>query len=257
MGRAAYLRLPQASFSFLLLTACLLCVTGCHNSCVTGTLTSANVQASNPPPSCTLNTANGIVRMEIGAASGVIAPSASSFPAPHIAHLFVTIAGVEVHSSSLANDDTPGWQPLAAELPAHPLQIDFLADSHANRSAAPFPDALVPAGVYRQIRLRLATAPAQEFALVTSPCVGSPHCAVMSDGRVRPVAFPSSRPELRIVLDGTSVRELYVPPDGSVTLAIELDRDRSWAWPSASPSGDPLLLHPVFRLSIQSPPDSD
>jgi len=241
MRRPVHLRLPQAPFSLLLLTACLLCVSGCQNTCVSGTLNS-----------CKLSAANGIVRMEIGAASGNLATSAPSLP-PHITHLFVTIAGVDVHSSALANDDTPGWQPLAAELAAHPLQLDLLADARANSSAAPFPDALLPAGVYRQIRLRLATAPVQDFALGTGHCVGSPHCAVMSDGRVRPVAFPFSRPELRIVLESGSGRELYVPPDGTVALRIELDRDRSWAWPS----GDSLLLHPVFRLTVEQSPNTN
>jgi len=257
MGWPAHLRLPQAPFALLLLTACLLCISGCQNTCISGTVNSGNVQASNPPPSCPLSTANGIVHLEIGSTSGAIATSGPSVAPPHIAHLFVTFAGVEVHSSPLANDDTPGWQPLAAELAAHPVQVDLLADARANSSAGPFPDAVLAAGVYRQIRLRLATALPQDFALGTSHCVGSPHCAVMSDGRVRPVAFPSSRPELRILLESGSGHELYVPPDGSVALRIELDRDRSWAWPSAWPSGDSLVLHPVFRLTVEQSPNTN
>ena len=194
--------------------------------------------------------------MEIGAASGSIATSAPSIAAPNIAHLFVTVVAMDIHSSAVAVDEAVGWQPVA-DLRAHPLQVDLLVDAHANSLAAPFPDVLVPAGLYRQIRLRLASASAQESAVGTNRCGALFQCAVMSDGRVRPVAFPSSRPELRIVLDGTSGHPLYVPPDGSVALRIELDRDRSWAWSSAWPFGDSLLLHPVFRLTIEQSPNTN
>ena len=259
MGRPSHLRFPQGSFAFLLLNACLLWVPGCGNTCVSGTInggTTINVQTSNPPPSCSLNTAAGIVHMEIGAAPGAMATSAPSIAAPHIAHLFVSVAAVDIHSSAIAADDAAGWQPVA-NLQAHPLQVDLLVDAHANSLAAPFPDVLVPGGLYRQIRLRLASASEQESAAGTNRCGVLFQCAVMSDGRVRPVAFPSSRPELRIVLDGTSGRPLYVPPDGGVALRIELDRDRSWVWSSAWLSGDSLLLHPVFRLTIEQSPNTN
>lgn len=213
------------------------------------------MQASNPPPTCSLNTAAGMVHMEIGATPGGMATS-PSVAAPNIAHLFVAVAAMDIHSSAVAADDAAGWQPVA-DLEAHPLQVDLLADGHANSLATPFPDLLVPAGMYRQIRLRLASASSQEPAVGANRCGALSQCAVMSDGRVRPFAFPSSRPELRIVLDGTSGRPLYVPPDGSVALRIELDRDRTWAWPSAWPSGDSLVLHPVFRLTIEQSPNTN
>jgi hypothetical protein len=253
MGPAPYLRLSRVSSSFLSLTACLLCAAGCNNTCVSGTLNSPGgstitVKSSSPPPSCTLSTANGIVRMEIGAASG--AASAPGATRPYVAHLFVTLAGVDAHSSALAGDDAPGWQPLAPELQAHPIQVDLLADARANRSNAPLPDAVLPTGAYRQIRLRLASLPTAESALETNHCPGGEsHCAVMSDGQILPLAFPPSRPDLRLMFPPTPGRELYVPPDGVVVLAIELDQDRSWVWPS----GHSLLFNPVFRLDVQQP----
>jgi hypothetical protein len=233
------------------LTACLLCAAACNNTCVSGTLnapggSTVNVKVASPPPSCPLTTANGIVHLEIGAAPG--ATSTPGITGPHMAHLFVTLAGVDVHSSPLASDETPGWLPLASELQAHPFQVDLLEDANANASAAPFPDAVLPAGAYRQIRLRFASLPLGQFALETNHCdAGAPHCAVLSDGRVQALALPPSRPDLRILLESTPSRELYVPPDGAVTLAIELDRDRSWTWPA----GDALLFAPVFRLSVR------
>ena len=269
MGWLAYHRLSRVSSTLILLAACLLCVTGCNNTCVSGTLngssgSSVSVSTGSSPPSCSLSTANGIVHLEIGAAPGsASAPGITAFPMtrPSISHLFVTLAGVDVHSSPLATDDTPGWQPLAPQLQAHPLQIDLLAEPRANASSPAFADAIVPTGTYRQVRLRLASQahnslssslPSVESALETNRCgSGVPHCAVMSDGRISPVAFPHSRPDLGILLEGTPARALYVPPDGTVALVIELDRDRSWAWPS----GDSMLVAPVFRLSIAQPFD--
>ena len=192
-----------------------------------------------------------MVHLEIGAASGttstpfVIAPLR-----PRVTHLFVTVTGVDVHSSPLAVNDTPGWQPVAAAIQQHPLQVDLLADPQANASSAPFPDSSLPPGAYRQIRLRLASPLPGEETLEASRCsTGTPHCAIFSDGRVSALDFPVSRPNLRIVLDGAPGHELYVPPDGAVALVIELDRDRTFLWPS----GDSFFLAPVFHLRVQLP----
>jgi hypothetical protein len=250
MGGAGYHRLSRAWSTLFPLTACLLYAAACNNTCVSGTLnapggSTVNVKVASPPPSCPLTTANGIVYLEIGAGS---AGTSAGSTGPHMTHLFVTLSGVDVHSSPLASDDTPGWLPLAGELQAHPLLVDLLEDPHANASSAPFPDAVLPAGAYRQIRLRFASLPQGPAGLEANPCgAGAPRCAVLSDGRVQALALPPSRPDLRIVLESVPGRELYVPPGGAVTLVLELDRDRSWVWPA----GDALLFAPVFRLSVR------
>jgi uncharacterized protein DUF4382 len=232
-----------------------LCIAGCNNTCVSVALNSpngstVNIKAGSPPPSCSLSTANGIVRLEIGAASG--ATSTPGVMGPHLNHLYVTVTGIEAHSSPLAADDTPGWKALAPQLQKHPIQVDLLADAHANASSAPFADAVLPTGAYRQIRLRLASLSVGESVLEGNLCgAGTPHCAVASEGGVWPLAFPPSRPDLRIVLDSLPGHGLYVPPDGLVGLVIELDGDRSWIWPS----GNSLLFAPVFHVSIQDPPN--
>jgi hypothetical protein len=248
-------RASRNASALLLLSACVLGTTGCNNSCVSGVLapggSTINVKAGNPPPSCSLSAASGTVQLEIGAASGttsspfVIAPLR-----PRVTHLYVTVAGVDAHSSPLAVDDTPGWQTLAGSFQQHPLQVDLLADPHENASSAPFPEASLAAGAYRQIRLRMASAPPEEPALEASHCgTGTPHCAVFSSGRVSALDFPVTRPNLHIVLDGAPGHELYVPPDGSAALVIELDRDRSFLWPS----GDSFFLAPVFHVRVQPP----
>jgi hypothetical protein len=246
MSRATYLRLSQASPSFALLAACLLYIAGCYNTCVSGTLNSnsppggsVGVVVSSPPPSCPLTPANGIVRMQIGASGTIASPTA-----PHFSHLFVTLAAVQVHADEFAREDAPDWQPLLA-FQSRAIQLDLLADAHANHSAASLPDAVLPAGVYRQMLLRFASQPPEAFANQTNPCGGSvPHCAVMSEGRVLPLVFPSSKSALRMPLEDLPGGQLYVPPDGTVALVVQLDPDRSWLQPSA----DSFLLHPLFRV---------
>lgn len=174
----------------------------------------------------------------------------------------MTLAGLDIHSSAVAGDEAPGWQPLAPGLLMHPLQVDLLAgllsEGHRNSSAAAFPDAVLPAGMYGQIRLRLAGQPQEESTQEANHCSGaSPHCAVMSDGQVWPLVFPSSRRDLRIPFEDLPGRALYVPPDGIVTLGIELDANRSSFWPPVWRSGDSLLFNPVFRASLQLAPEAD
>lgn len=259
MGRADYFRLSQASSGLLLLMACLVCAGGCNNACVSGTWnpsTGGTItgKVSSPPPSCSLSAVHGIVHMEIGATTDTTATPASGFAGPQIAHLCVTLVGLDIHASALAGDDDPGWQPLAPELQAHPIQVDLLADARTNRLTAQLPDAVLPAGVYRQIRLRLGSKPRAESALEINRCgsAGS-HCAVMSDGQVRPLVFAPSRRDLRIVFEDLPGKGLYVPPESIVALVIEFDPNLSWVWRS----GDSLLFNPVFRPRVQQPSDAD
>jgi hypothetical protein len=248
MRRTAY-RQPPLAF-FLALSAAF-AVAGCDNSCFAFTWNSVGstgtVKVSNPPPTCSLTTANGAARLEIGAASEAGPPGTKP---PHISHLFITLAGIDVHASALADDGSDGWQPLA-ELEEHPLQVDLLADLKASGPPAPFPDAVLPAGLYGQVRLRLATPLSAELARERDHCgAGLLHCAVMSDGRVQPLVFPRANSSFRIPSANLDAgRWLYIPPGGSVTLKIELDPERSFLLPLA----DRFTLAPAFHLRFEPP----
>lgn len=271
MSRPAYVRPAQTWSIFLPLTACLIGAAACNNTCFSVALNSpgstVNVKISNPPPSCSLTTANGIVHVEIGVASGPT--STPGTVGPRIVHLFVTLTGADAHPSPVASDDAPGWQPLALQLQVHPLRIDLLAGPEVNASSALFPDAVVPSGVYRQFRLRLATLLPDDPLLQASPCGGGmPHCAVLSDGRIQALFFSPSRltspgaaSSLRILFESLPIEsnsetgslpghELVVMPDGLVTLRIDFDPDRSWV----RSSGDSLFLAPVFHLRVRQHP---
>jgi len=253
MWRAVDLRFPPAFFAFLAISACLFCAVGCNNTCVSGVLNSpsgsnVNVAVGSPPPSCPLSTANGIVHIEIDAPAG--ANSVLGSERPHFTHLFITLAGVDVHPSALADDNSPDWKPIAAELQEHPRQVDLLADAQTSNSTAPFPDAILPAGLYGQMRMRLAVAPANGQFWETNHCGGQTlHCAITSDGRVLPLRFLESAPNIRIRPDNTDGQRLYVPPGSSTALKIEFDANRSFLLPL----GDSFLVAPVFHLNVQRP----
>lgn len=252
MGRVTNLRFPLTFPVFLCLASGLFSGAGCNNTCgsftFNGTSSTGNVTVASPPPTCKLNGTTGIVSFAVGAKSE--AKPAMGSTRAHITHLFVTLAGVDMHPSALAEDAAPGWEPIAAQLQQHPIQVDLLADAQESNSFAPFPDAILPAGLYGQMRLRLAIPPASGQLLEPNHCGDKTlHCAVTSDGRVLPLRFLESATNIRIHPDNTDGQRLYVPPDGSTALRIELDADRSFLLPL----GDSFLVAPVFRLNIQRP----
>src|SRR5712675_789693 len=157
----------------LLLTLPLLGVslTGCNNTCF--------IFTSNPP-------------------TASLCESCSS--SSRIAHLFVSLRGIEVHPSAIADDASPDWQELMRQLPGRPLQFDLV--SSASRGA-PLPlgqVATIPADAYRQLRLRFAPdQPTNDFGREESACGGMGfNCVVLEDGRTYPLLFEGAPPELRI-----------------------------------------------------------
>jgi len=249
--------------AILVLGAC-----GCHNTCVSGVLNSPgstiNVKIGSPQPTCTLSQATGVVQIGIGAAATAETgpngaqgeePTDSGTASAQIAHLYVTLAGIDAHASPEADDRATDWQPLAPQLAAQPLQVDLVAPARGEGAPAPMQEAVVPAGVYRQVRLRLAMLRSARDSLVettesvleTSRCGADVlHCAVTSDGRMRPLA---SMLDLRVSPEGMGGRWLTVPPDGAVTMVIELDKERSFLWPT----GEGLRPRAQFRVRFEEP----
>jgi Domain of unknown function (DUF4382) len=136
---------------------------GCNNSCYFGFWNGSGSGVAVSNTSCPLTNATGAVALRMNAAS---APSAAStaFPSPvgspsGIQHIFVTLRGIEALPSMMADENSLAWEELAPDLAAHPVQLDLLAVNADFRSlglptssSAP---AKVPAGEYRQLRLRL------------------------------------------------------------------------------------------------------
>jgi len=221
------LRFPVALVSVFGLTGCNTCVTFTSNP-PTGTL---GIVASDPRPACTLTKMNAAVRPQLAAA-----PVCSScVGSRQVQHIFLSIRGIELNSSTTAHE-APDWQELLPpELEQKPVQIDLLENDVAQGVQTPFErTALIPAGIYRQLRLRLVpNQPAHEDRLPEkSPCGnGIFNCVVMADGSIHPLQFDDGSSELRIPSDRVEGASLLFPPDTDTDLIIELKF--IWEWSSA------------------------
>src|SRR5712692_3706027 len=240
----------KKALSLCLLTAALFCLTaaGCNNSCVsfnsnpsTGTLV---INVNDTKSSCTLSRANGTVQVRVGASS---APSAGSVPSS-IQHIFVSLRSVAAHPSAVADEDSSEWQELAPQLAQQPVQVDLMTRSADSCAPVLFGEAAVPAGTYRQVRLRL---------LPNQPVTGEPvpeenacgsvgfHCIVTRDGSIRPLALDGGAPELRIASERIAGGFFLVLPYACMDLIIEFN---AYAAPTL-PAGNPVQPVPMFAAA--------
>lgn len=100
-------------------------------------------------------------------------------------HVFVTVRSVQAHISGTADANTPGWQELAPQLAAQPMQIDLFSTAQTNCVLAQLGSAQLPVGSYQQIRLiLLSNSPSAGSALPTNnACAGNGfNCVVLNDG---------------------------------------------------------------------------
>jgi len=171
-----------------------------------------------------------------------------------IRHIFVSLRGIEAHPSALAEADLSDWQELAARLRQQPVQVDLMAPMDDSRRPNLFGEAIVPAGAYRQIRLRLLpNHPAEdEPTPAENACGGDTlNCIVTSDGRIRALALDGASPELRIAPERIAGGSFLVFPGVVTGLVIEFDPYLS----SALPTGDAVRFVPVFTVTVQRLPE--
>jgi len=218
-------------------------LTGCNNTCFiltsnppTGTI---NVKASDPKPTCMLTKANGAVRVLTRTAS----PCESCSSSTRIAHLFVSLRGIEVHPSAIADDASPDWQELMRQLPGRPPQFDLVS---ATNRGAPLPlgqVAAIPADAYHQLRLRFVPEPTNDFGREESACGGVGfNCVVLEDGRTYPLLFDGPPSELRVTLASLAGGFLLIPPESNSNVVIEI----RIAWTLSSAVGEVGHLRPVL-----------
>ena len=226
------LRFPSALLFVFGLTGCNTCVTFTSNP-PTGTL---GIVASDPRPVCTLTKMNAAVRTQL-AAEPVCSSCVGS---GQVQHIFISIRGMELNSSATAHDDSPDWEELLpAELEQKPLQIDLLESNLAQGVQEPFErTAHIPAGIYRQLRLRLVpNQPTIEDRLPEkNPCgSGTFNCIAMADGSIQPLLLDEGLPELRITSGKLESASLLFPPDTHTDLIIEWKL--VWEWTSSADKG--------------------
>jgi len=203
---------------------------GCGNSCVVGYSVNGTggviVKAGNPPPVCTLNQAQGMVR-----AAMVKTPECvDCAPGGRVQHFLVVLRGMQIHSEG----DGDGWVDLAPGLAASPRSVDLLGDSLPQPAVI---SAVVPAGSYDTLRLEFAS---QEVSIQQEDDFGQgqcgnagPNCLVMDDGRREPLSFAGGMNELLIPLTKETTA-LAVLPDSTSELQIQLGARQSIGM---SPSG--------------------
>ncbi len=115
-------------------------------------------------------------------------------PNGHFAHVFITVRSVEAHTSTTADDNSPGWQELAPQLASAPMQIDLFSKPDTTCVLAQLGSASLPVGMLQQIRLLLVSNSPAAGAAVPSPnaCAGNGfNCVVLDDGTIHELVLSS------------------------------------------------------------------
>jgi hypothetical protein len=226
---------------------------GCGDTCVVVTGIFPNASAATTPPSCRLGGATGGITVAFRS----VASSPVAAAAPNLQHLFVTVRGIEAHSSATAAADSPDWQQLAPELADHPVQIDLMAAPAIGSRCFPalVHNAAFRAGVYRQIRLQLV--PDGPASVDASPqenaCRGdSFQCIVATNGRAHPMALANGALDIVIAPDRIANGSFNVLPDTETHLSIEFNSFASLA----APDGDAVRIAPAFSVDSAAACDS-
>lgn len=84
-------------------------------------------------------------------------PPTCAAPSGPYSHVYVTISDVQIHTSSSANANDPGWVDLTPNLKSAPKQVDLFALGGTGCVLAQLgSNTNIPAGTYQQIRVYLA-----------------------------------------------------------------------------------------------------
>jgi len=241
----------------LLLTG--LCVpwllaSACGDTCVffksdqSGAVGGVTVNGTTCPPQVS---PQGTVQMHVGRAV-VAAPASAPSSAEHI---FVTLTRIEARAEGIAGRDKTEWQELAPQLKERAMQIDLLAA--AGNSSAVFEAANVPAGLYRELRLRIAHGPREGVMLSAANRCGAEswNCVVFSDGTTRALEIVSGAQqqsaeqddiELTVAAERMTDGPIIVLPGGKRDFSLEFDANNSLTFRD----GNGLHFVPAFRVRV-------
>jgi hypothetical protein len=238
------------------LAVLLLCLanSGC-NSCYSGFWNGNGSGVAVSNMSCPLTKATGAVIVQMSVASAPPGASAA-FPSPlvsprDIQHIFVTLRGIEAHPNMMADENSTGWEELAPDLAAHPMQLDLLAVNGDSRSrgltASANVPATVPADEYRQLRLRLVSLhPSADDLIPESNACGNVgwNCMVFADRSVLPLEFDGAVAEFHITQERGTDSVFRVLPNELIHLSIEFGAASSLFFASNTA----VRLAPVFNV---------
>jgi hypothetical protein len=216
---------------------------GCNNTCFvftsnppTGTI---NVKVSDPNPACMLATKNGVVHV----LAHSVPTCTSCSPSNRIAHIYVSLRGIEVHPNGVADDASPDWQELVPLEQGQPLQVDLV-----NGTGLPSPlreDVTIPADAYRQLRLRFVPdQPSSDDPVPEKNACGPTgfNCVVSDDDRIYPLLLDGALPKISITSEKIAGGVLLVLPDSDSNVVIELNA----VWSLSSSVEQGMRLGPVL-----------
>ena len=225
------------------------CLTACNNTCFTfnsnpptGTI---NIKASNPPPVCSLTKVTSAVRLLVQ----TVPPCTSCSESVRFQHVFVGIRGIDIHASSTADDNSPDWQELTPQFAKQPLRVDLMRDGADQGTRESLSEiAAIPAGAYRQVRVRFAAALSSKDEVAGQIACGgtSLNCAVMGDGTIRPILLDVASPVLHITPERIKGGFLLIFPDIENNLVLEMKP--IWTWFAPANSRD-IGLRPMLTAN--------
>ena len=139
-----------------------------------GALFIASCSSSNSSMSSTMGTVNVTVSD----------PATCSGPQGSISHVFVTITDVEIHTSSTAGPNDPGWIDLTPNLKQSPMQVDLLGQANNQCFLATLGSAMqIQPGRFQQIRIILA---ANNTSVSGNKCGSTANCVMLNSNPSTP-----------------------------------------------------------------------
>ena len=202
---------------------------GCSDTCFvfisnppTGTVI---VKAGDSKSSCMLATATGELRVLMHTVSTCSSCPASS----QIAHIFVSLRGLEIHPIASADDASPDWQELMPKPSDQPIQFDLVSAATTQDARLPLGEGItIPADSYRQLRVHFVPnhpSPGDPVPEKNS-CGGTGfNCVVLADGQTNPLFFDAVQPEVRIASKRIAGGSLLILPDSDSNLVTEFKTD--------------------------------
>jgi len=226
---------------------------GCGNTCYVGVWDGSGAVIGVSNNSCSLDKANGAVAVRLSnnsLSSSNLSTSTSSSPRA-IQHIFVTLRAVQASVKADEAETASGWQDLAPNLVAHPIQVDLLAlgenGPHLSPIEQAMPPAIISADEYRQIRFRLLsteTLPADGIP-ETNRCGNAGwNCIVFNDGSLR--TFGAEESEFHFLPASSDGILFRVLPDALTSVSFQFDAESSVAFRSA----ETFHLVSVFKVGF-------
>jgi hypothetical protein len=248
-----HLQFLRKMFSISMLLCFCLGASGCGNTCYVGVWDGSGAVLGVSNNSCSLDKANGAAAVHLATRSlSSSNPSTSTSSSPRaIQHIFVTLRAVQASATAEEAETASGWQDLAPDLVAHPVQIDLLAPGENEPNPSPLeyvlPPAIVSAEEYRQIRFRLLsteTLPADGIP-ETNRCGNAGwNCIVFNDGSLW--AFGADESEFRFLPASSDGILFRVLPDALTSVSFHFDSESSAAFRST----ETVRLVSVFKVSF-------